>query len=165
MFEILPNWSASRSAICSKGITYARTFEKSVDGDITKLSLLFDQEIRCCMLGSSSMLSQTLVRERLSWAFYTYLYSLCIKAVCTTFGCCDAVAAAALTPFPVGPLCDCGSPKAPLVMPAPCSISGLLLTGGPIAMDAGGVTSMASPWSESTDLVAEGSIGMFLPPL
>ena len=32
-------------------------------------------------------------------------------------------------------------------------------------MDAGGVTSMASPWSESTDLVAEGSIGMFLSPL
>lgn len=37
--------------------TYARTLEKSADGDITKLSALADHDIRCCMLGSSSMLN------------------------------------------------------------------------------------------------------------
>lgn len=36
--------------------TYARTLEKSWDGDMTKLSLEDDQLIRCCMLGSSNML-------------------------------------------------------------------------------------------------------------
>ena len=30
--------------------TYARTFENSEDGDMTKLSLVLDQEIRCWMV-------------------------------------------------------------------------------------------------------------------
>lgn len=36
--------------------TYARTFENSDDGDMTKLSFVFDHEMRCDMLWSSSML-------------------------------------------------------------------------------------------------------------
>lgn len=36
--------------------TYARTLEKSCEGDITKLSAELDQLIRCCMFGSSNML-------------------------------------------------------------------------------------------------------------
>ena len=38
--------------------TYASTFEKSADGDMTKLSLLLDHDIRWEMLGSSSILFQ-----------------------------------------------------------------------------------------------------------
>jgi len=30
--------------------TYERTFENSLEGDITKLSLVLDHDIRCCML-------------------------------------------------------------------------------------------------------------------
>ena len=30
--------------------TYARTFENSEDGDMTKLSLVLDQEMRCWMV-------------------------------------------------------------------------------------------------------------------
>lgn len=30
--------------------TYERTFEKSLEGDIMKLSAEFDHEIKCCML-------------------------------------------------------------------------------------------------------------------
>jgi len=52
------------------------TFENSLEGDMTKLSLVLAQEMRCWMLWSSSM-----------------LYSLCIKAVWTTLGCCAAAAA------------------------------------------------------------------------
>lgn len=44
----------------SNSITHASTLEKSVDGDITKLSLLLDQDIRFCILESSSMLIQML---------------------------------------------------------------------------------------------------------
>ena len=36
--------------------TYDKTFEKSLDGDMMKLSAEFDHDIRCCMLWSSSML-------------------------------------------------------------------------------------------------------------
>ena len=36
--------------------THESTLEKSVDGDMTKLSFVVDQEIRCWMFGSSSML-------------------------------------------------------------------------------------------------------------
>lgn len=35
---------------------HARTLEKSAEGDITKLSLLLDHDIRFCMLESSSIL-------------------------------------------------------------------------------------------------------------
>lgn len=74
------------------------------------------------------------------------LYSLWMKAVCTTFGCCDDVAAAALRPFGAGPLCD-ASPYAPLTMLPLWSISGLLF-GGPIGGAAGGVgvRSIGSSW-------------------
>lgn len=40
-----------------KSGTYDRTFENSLDGDITKLSFVLDQDIRCWMLWSSSMLA------------------------------------------------------------------------------------------------------------
>jgi hypothetical protein len=36
--------------------TYDKTLEKSLEGDITKLSAEFDHDIKCCMLWSSSML-------------------------------------------------------------------------------------------------------------
>lgn len=36
--------------------TYARTLENSVDGDMTKLSFELDQEMRCWMVWSSSIL-------------------------------------------------------------------------------------------------------------
>jgi len=32
------------------GSTYAKTFENSVEGDMTKLSLVVDHEIKCWML-------------------------------------------------------------------------------------------------------------------
>lgn len=38
--------------------TYDSTFENSDEGDMTKLSLVLDQEIRCCILWSSSILQQ-----------------------------------------------------------------------------------------------------------
>lgn len=41
--------------------THASTLENSADGDITKLSLLLDQDIRFCMLVSSNILQR--VRE------------------------------------------------------------------------------------------------------
>lgn len=40
----------------SSRCTYDRTLEKSLEGDMTKLSLLLDHEMRCWMLWSSSML-------------------------------------------------------------------------------------------------------------
>lgn len=36
--------------------TYERTLEKSLDGDMTKLSSELDHDMRCDMLGSSSIL-------------------------------------------------------------------------------------------------------------
>lgn len=38
--------------------THDRTFEKSFEGDITKLSAEFDHDIKCCMLWSSNMLGE-----------------------------------------------------------------------------------------------------------
>lgn len=38
--------------------TYDRTFEKSLEGDMTKLSLVLDHEIRCWMVWSSSILGR-----------------------------------------------------------------------------------------------------------
>ena len=38
--------------------TYARTLEKSAEGDMTKLSEELDHAIKCCMLGSSNILRQ-----------------------------------------------------------------------------------------------------------
>lgn len=37
-------------------LTYERTLEKSFDGDMTKLSSELDHDMRCDMLGSSSIL-------------------------------------------------------------------------------------------------------------
>lgn len=56
----------------------ARTFEKSGDGVMMKLSAADDHEIRCCIEGSSSM-----------------LYSLWMKAVWTILGWWTAAAAVA----------------------------------------------------------------------
>ena len=51
-----PQPNAFTSPASRSSMTYARTLEKSVDGDMTKLSLLFDHEIRFCIAGSSNML-------------------------------------------------------------------------------------------------------------
>ena len=78
---------------------------------MTKLSLVLAHEMRCWMLWSSSMLSTCQCRIACVVARHTHLYSLCIKAVWTTFGCCAAAAAptaGALLPlgdvFPESPL-------------------------------------------------------------
>lgn len=42
-------------AVC-RGVAYDNTFEKSAEGDMTKLSADDDHEMRCCILVSSSML-------------------------------------------------------------------------------------------------------------
>lgn len=56
MLKVLPTQS-EHDQVCRKLFqTHARTLEKSVDGDITKLSLLLDHEIRFCILWSSNML-------------------------------------------------------------------------------------------------------------
>lgn len=55
MFEVLPA-NGERDSPCSDIKTHARTLEKSAEGDITKLSLLLDQDIRFCMLESSNIL-------------------------------------------------------------------------------------------------------------
>ena len=47
---------SSGTALLLHRSTHDRTFENSAEGDMTKLSLLLDQEIRFAMLGSSSML-------------------------------------------------------------------------------------------------------------
>lgn len=58
MLKVLPmNRSAASFAARRPRMTYARTLEKSVDGDMTKLSLLFDHEIKFWMAGSSNMLT------------------------------------------------------------------------------------------------------------
>ena len=74
-----------------------------------------------------------------------YLYNLCINAVWTTFGCCDDVAAAALTPFVACPV-DIGAVSVPATLPAPIALStsGLLCVGGPIEPGEGAV-SIGSP--------------------
>lgn len=41
-------------------LTYDKTLEKSVDGVMTKLSLLFDQDMSSCILGSSNILPDEL---------------------------------------------------------------------------------------------------------
>ena len=92
-----------------------------------------------------------------------YLYNLCMKAVWTTFGCWEDVAAAALIPLPVVPFCiGVASPWLPLLRGPAVSISGLLCPGGPITADAVGVMSIGSSWVDSTGFVEDGSIGMFL---
>lgn len=53
MLEILPILQVSLTIDdggLAYGETYAKTFENSDDGDMTKLSLVVDQEMRCCML-------------------------------------------------------------------------------------------------------------------
>lgn len=75
--------------------TYARTLEKSADGDITKLSALADHDIRCWMLGSSSMLRCISQPPLLGAASIAHLYSLWMNAVWTIFGWWTAAAAAA----------------------------------------------------------------------
>lgn len=57
MLEVLPAKSVNcQSTWYRVRWTHARTFENSEDGDMTKLSLELDQEMRCCILWSSSML-------------------------------------------------------------------------------------------------------------
>lgn len=76
--------------------SYASTFENSGVGDMMKLSLLLDHDMRFCILGSSSMLIQCQRASHDSRNLRPHLYNLCMNAVCTTLGCCDCVAAAAL---------------------------------------------------------------------
>ena len=44
----------TNTTTCARGRhfdrTHAKTFENSEDGDMTKLSFVCDQEIKCCML-------------------------------------------------------------------------------------------------------------------
>lgn len=59
MFVCLKYWLLLKlvSLVGRAGLeTYARTLEKSCEGDITKLSAEVDQLIKCCMLGSSNIL-------------------------------------------------------------------------------------------------------------
>lgn len=49
---------AVRSLVLKKHVAYASTLENSVEGDMTKLSLVLDHEIKCCILWSSSMLDE-----------------------------------------------------------------------------------------------------------
>ena len=59
MFEILTRMRKTgqlATVNAEKRETYDRTLENSDVGDMTKLSLVLDQEIRCWMDGSSSML-------------------------------------------------------------------------------------------------------------
>ena len=89
------------------------------------------------------------------------MYNLCIKAVCTTLGCCVAAAAptaGADVPFVVGSY-------SPLVG-GPRSVTGLLNAGGPIDVVAlEGVMSMGSLALGMGELPEEeGRIGMALRP-
>jgi hypothetical protein len=59
VFEILPGPCQRLSTELSFLLAYARTLENSGEGDMTKLSLEADQEIRLCMLRSSSMLQSS----------------------------------------------------------------------------------------------------------
>ena len=60
MLEVLPRGAKVSKLVRAEdvyqGVAYDSTFEKSADGDITKLSADDDHEIRCCILVSSSML-------------------------------------------------------------------------------------------------------------
>ena len=88
MFKILTR-NDELQLLAGDASTYERTFEKSLDGDMTKLSAEFDHAIRCRMLWSSSMLSDHEHYYVHYFQYSTYLYSLWIKAVCTTLGCCE----------------------------------------------------------------------------
>ncbi len=60
MLKVLPipgSAMAAQSATGAEG-TYASTLENSCDGWMTKLSEFAVHEMRCCILGSSSMLSR-----------------------------------------------------------------------------------------------------------
>lgn len=64
MFEVLSARDVRR-AECGdwRGLarsTYDKTFEKSADGDMTKLSPFSDHDIRCEMVLSSSMLCRVI---------------------------------------------------------------------------------------------------------
>lgn len=104
---------------------WARTLENSLDGDMTKLSPLLDQEIKCSMVLSSSM-----------------LYNLWMKAVCTTLGPCAAPTAPAPKAMWEGSL-DCWG-LLPFSPDVGWSTSGLLWDGGP--MDAEGEAALL--WSD-----------------
>lgn len=57
MFKVLPTTHEQRIQPEVRPSTYERTFEKSLDGDITKLSWVADQEMRCRILTSSNILA------------------------------------------------------------------------------------------------------------
>lgn len=54
--RLLPSWKTQWA------LSYDRTLENSLEGDITKLSFVLDHEIKCWMLWSSSMLHPPLAR-------------------------------------------------------------------------------------------------------
>lgn len=58
VLKVLPKILFSNSLALGgdRTVTYASTLEKSAVGDITKLSAVLDQAIRCCIPGSSNML-------------------------------------------------------------------------------------------------------------
>lgn len=92
----------------------------------------------------------------------THLYSLCINAVWTTFGCCAAAAAPIAgveAPFVALPASE--SPFVCGVVPF-LSPTGLLKTGGPMVGNGEGVMSIGSRGGVSVDEVDDGRIGMDL---
>ena len=94
----------------------------------------------------------------------THLYSLCMKAVCTTLGCCAAAAApttGARLPLPVGDMFPASLSVAefwPGSVPFRSAL-GLFRLGGPIEEAPDGVMSMASRGGAS-DEPDEGRMGM-----
>jgi hypothetical protein len=82
-----------------------------------------------------------------------------MNAVCTTLGCCAAAAAAAPN-VEFGPIMLSATPL--VLFNIPPSISGLLLTGGRIVAECGGVTSIGSALGDSEEVADGGGMGRFL---
>ncbi len=106
VFEVLPATYQPCSIPLLCELAHERTLAKSALGDIMKLSLLLDQDIRFCMVGSSSILFHV-SPDLATNGRQSHLYNLWMKAVCTTFGCCEEVAAAALARLFAGPVWPC----------------------------------------------------------
>ena len=57
MFEVLSAKFSFSFLVVADNRAYERTFAKSAVGDMTKLSLLLDHDIRFCILESSNILA------------------------------------------------------------------------------------------------------------
>lgn len=76
------------------GGTYDRTFENSLEGDMTKLSFVLDHEMRCWMLWSSSMLRLCQYIDCISRSgadpLVEFMYESCLDDLGLLCGCCSA---------------------------------------------------------------------------